>query len=647
MSWLFEADNEELDDGHVMHQVGGRVSATSWPIQEGNAIDVYFPRTQNAKENFEAGYYRGIVDKVGAPTATGIQKLDIDFPDEYTSTTLRLKKNNLLEPTNAPKEPDLSDGPVAVRVTEDELPETQVSATPFGLTQEQKEIIQKIFYEEGHYASWPKMWELLRVRAEAENKPAFYGIRQRQLRKFLDSQEVRQIFKIPRQPQKYRAFNMPRAPLRRVQIDTLDLGAWGGGSQGKQRYIISCIDTGSRYAYSEIIDQVPAPRPQDSTKVFLNMLKTLRQGPLKYDAAHGGNNVFNAQGQLAHTVHLLSDQGNEFSLPKSANQTYEQRMRDRLVAENLVMAPEKFIHRMNDSSQPTQSAFIEKFNFTTRQKMRMSVFANEGPISRKDAKSARIPLSYWREKLKTTVDAYNNEVAVGTNKTPNNYMEIFLLDGTEGVTVNTGTDKEKKEESERELKRQQEIKINTRVRVINRAREKAELKGLLKMQGRFSLEIYTVTKITKGTTKGGGNLSYLYHLTRASGAPLVGPKGKPLTFKREELLIVPEMESKWNSGGSKGREHIDRLRQEKIITKWDEKHNRPYRNGDTWSEREVDKIGESKWKPAGMTREKTLRRLEQYLKNGMSQDDALQRTLDSLDTEKTNTGALAIMTKDD
>ena len=78
----------------------------------------------------------------------------------------------------------------------------------------------------------------------------------------------------------------------------------------------------------------------------------------------------------------------------------------------------------------------------------------------------------------------------------------------------------------------------------------------------------------------------------------------------QQLQIVPEMTTEWNPGKSKGREYIDKLRADNVVSKWDSKHNRPERTGKTWSEREVDKLDENAWKRAGMTREKTFRRLE-------------------------------------
>ena len=66
-------------------------------------------------------------------------------------------------------------------------------------------------------------------------------------------------------------------------------------------------------------------------------------------------------------------------------------------------------------------------------------------------------------------------------------------------------------------------------------------------------------------------------------------------------------------------------------------------------ENQVDKLGEKAWKRVGMTREKTLRRLEQYMKQGMSKPDALKRLKDSLQSNSgpANPGKLAIMGIDD
>ena len=93
-----------------------------------------------------------------------------------------------------------------------------------------------------------------------------------------------------------------------------------------------------------------------------------------------------------------------------------------------------------------------------------------------------------------------------------------------------------------------------------------------------------------------------------------------------------------------------KLRRDGTISGWDDKHNRYERTGKKWSEQQVDKLGEKVWKRVGMTRERTLRRLEQYLKQGMNKRDALARLKQSLEPAHSgpaNPGALAIMGIDD
>ena len=106
------------------------------------------------------------------------------------------------------------------------------------------------------------------------------------------------------------------------------------------------------------------------------------------------------------------------------------------------------------------------------------------------------------------------------------------------------------------------------------------------MQARFSQEVFTVASVSKQSRKGSGNVSYLYGLKRANG------QAKEGRYHREQLQIVPEMRTEWNPGPSKGRAFIDKLRAENVISGWDSKHNRFERTGNTWSEREVDKIDE-------------------------------------------------------
>jgi hypothetical protein len=250
----------------------------------------------------------------------------------------------------------------------------------------------------------------------------------------------------------------------------------------------------------------------------------------------------------------------------------------------------------------------------------------------------------WRALISRAVEANNNEVAAGTGMTPNDYMQRFVQDGKQAVAKAVdGSDTERTAKAERELERQKELTVGTRVRLVNTATQKAELRGARKMQARFSQEVFTVSSVSKQSRKGSGNVSYLYGLKRANGQPKEG------RYHREQLQIVPEMQTKWNPGKSKGRAFIDELRRKNVISGWDEKHNRFERTGNTWSEQQVDRLGEKAWKRVGMTREKTLRRLEMYMRQGMSKPDALTRLKDSLQSKggPANPGKLAIMGIDD
>ena len=76
-----------------------------------------------------------------------------------------------------------------------------------------------------------------------------YGIRYRQLGQWIRVQESMQLFRRPSTVKTYRSFILPSSPLKTLFIDTLDLCRWGGGPQGRQRYVISIIDPASRWVY--------------------------------------------------------------------------------------------------------------------------------------------------------------------------------------------------------------------------------------------------------------------------------------------------------------------------------------------------------------------------------------------------------------
>jgi hypothetical protein len=227
---------------------------------------------------------------------------------------------------------------------------------------------------------------------------------------------------------------------------------------------------------------------------------------------------------------------------------------------------------------------------------------------------------------------------------PNEYMKRFVRDGKQAVAREVdGDDTERTAKAEREIEHQKELTAGTRVRLVNLATEKSSLRGAKKMQARFSEEVFTVASVSKQARRGGGNVSYLYGLKRANGQEKDG------RYHREQLQIVPEMKDTWNPGPSKGRAFVQTLRRTNVIPGFDERLNRYKRTGETWAEREVDKLGEA-WKRVGMTREKTLRRLTAYMTQGMNKRDALARLRESLEPAHmgpANPGALAIMGIDD
>ena len=378
--------------------------------------------------------------------------------------------------------------------------------------------------------------------------------------------------------------------------------------------------------------------------MIVNGLLSLRAGILNYDTANKSN-VFDESGALVHTLTLATDQGNELGGNKPE---YRVKLAEKLLAKGLISDESMIKHRYNLASAPSQAAFIERYNQTLRQKLRLAVQSELGSISRSRAAEERAGLKNpkaWRALIARAAKANNQEVASGTGMSPNEYMERFVRDGKQAVAREAdGDDTERTAKAEREIENQKELTVGTRVRLVNLATEKSSLRGAKKMQARFSEEVFTVASVSKQARRGGGNVSYLYGLKRANGQEKDG------RYHREQLQIVPEMKDTWNPGPSKGRAFVQKLRREGTISGWDDKHNRYERTGKTWAEREVDKIGEKAWKRAGMTRERTLRRLEQYMKQGMNKRDALKRLKDSLEPAHSgpaNAGKLAIMNIDD
>ena len=292
--------------------------------------------------------------------------------------------------------------------------------------------------------------------------------------------------------------------LKTLFIDTLDLGRWGGGAQGRQRYVISIIDPASRWVYSEIAPQRLAPTPQDSRAVVINGLLSLRDGILEYDGANKAN-VFGPDGALVHELKLVTDRGNELGGGKPQ---YREVLAEKLLERGLIRDESMLKHRYSLSQTPTQNAFIERFNQTLRQKLRLAVQSELGSISQSRAADERVRMTNpkaWRALIARAVTANNEEMTAGTGMSPNEYMERFVRDGKQAVAREVdGDDTERTAKAEKELERQQELTAGTRVRLVNTATQKAELRGARKMQARFSQEVFTVSSVSKQSPESGG-----------------------------------------------------------------------------------------------------------------------------------------------
>jgi hypothetical protein len=160
-----------------------------------------------------------------------------------------------------------------------------------------------------------------------------------------------------------------------------------------------------------------------------------------------------------------------------------------------------------------------------------------------------------------------------------------------------------------------------------------------KMVPNWSEEVFRVTKVTTQKSKGLGNASFLYQIVRTNGDAVKG------SYRREELQIIPTMESKWY-GVTAGREHADELRRAGVITRYDEQAGEIVRDGTTWVEKEVARIPRARY--GDLRYEQVLRRLEQYTKQGMNKTIALERLTQSLDSQRPANASsrLAIMAKD-
>ena len=77
----------------------------------------------------------------------------------------------------------------------------------------------------------------------------------------------------------------------------------------------------------------------------------MREGILAHKDSNSAQ-VFDASGALEHTLTLATDQGTEWG---SGKQSYAEALRERLLEEGLITSAERFVHRFNLASAPTQS----------------------------------------------------------------------------------------------------------------------------------------------------------------------------------------------------------------------------------------------------------------------------------------------------
>eukprot|EP01043_Picozoa_sp_COSAG02_P076848 COSAG02_NODE_16533_length_1076_cov_1.328557_1_plen_308_part_00 len=291
-----------------------------------------------------------------------------------------------------------------------------------------------------------------------------------------------------------------------------------------------------------------------------------------------------------------SDQGVEFK------GGFTDATRQDLLDAGLITSGDRFVHRLNLASAPTQATHIERLWSTLRTKLKLAAQAEFGGIARKVAKDARRgtytkkderegrgtygqskSAQGWTTWVRHAIEAVNEERAVGTGIAPNDYLRTFVTRGKAALERKTaeGADTELDAKGARQLKRQEEVTVGTMVRRLDLAKAKSSLKD--KFAPNWSEEVFRVVKVTKQKSKGLGNASFLYRIGRTNGDAVKG------SYRREELEVVPTMQDTWVGAPSKGREYIDELglRTEGTISKWDERHNRPVRDGSTWVERDI------------------------------------------------------------
>ena len=257
------ADEWEPDGWEPDEQVGGLAAPTRFPLQPGMALDVFFNKPESGAGGWKPGYYRGIVDSVTKPTKqTKSQTVEVDFPGDLSSSEIKVTEKSILpagtnreeRPASPPKGADA----VAIAVTEEEVAPAAVPDRPFGLTPEQKEAIDTLYFEDGHFVGAGKLWDLLGRKAEATpDAEPWFGVSNRQLRKYLASFEANQLFRIPKAPRDYAPFNLPQRPLAILQMDTLQFGDYSGKGKDKQGQVQVIVDPYTRITQTERAGATP------------------------------------------------------------------------------------------------------------------------------------------------------------------------------------------------------------------------------------------------------------------------------------------------------------------------------------------------------------------------------------------------------
>ena len=238
--------------------------------------------------------------------------------------------------------------------------------------------------------------------------------------------------------------------------------------------------------------------------------------------------------------------------------------------------------------------------------------------------------------LARAIAAINDEVTRGTGMTPNEAMAAYLESGKQG-TAKFGPltqDQQRAVDAANERARQKQLVPGTRVRRVNRARQKTSLAGKMKMESRWSQEIYEIDKVVKRGADT-DTMSLVYRLRRTNGQDVKGD------WKREELQLVVPLTTEWHGRAIAGK--WKELADDDIVPGLDA-NGEPERTGETWAEEQIEAIpvGERK----GKTYEQLLGRLVQYLRSGQDQDAALDRLKRSLSDAPINTGELAVLGKD-